>query len=148
MATRSRIGIQLSDNSVLSVYHHWDGYPQWLGRILKTHYNTKEKVSELIDGGDMSSCWSNECWTGKETAPYVKEIKKTAKYAPQYYSQRGEDCPPRLDDSISKYLDKDNNEEYAYIWTVNDEWKCVDMHSFDHRKDPEFIEIPDGALAV
>ena len=41
MATRSRIGIQLKDNSVLSVYHHWDGYPQWLGRILTTHYNTK-----------------------------------------------------------------------------------------------------------
>ena len=47
MATRSRIGIQLKDNSVLSVYHHWDGYPQWLGRILTTHYNTKEKVAEL-----------------------------------------------------------------------------------------------------
>ena len=42
---------------------------------------------------------------------------------PQYYSQRGEDCPPRLDDSIFKYLDKDNNEEYAYIWSVNNEWK-------------------------
>ena len=47
MATRSRIGIQLADESVLSVYHHWDGYPEWLGRILKTHYNTKEKVAEI-----------------------------------------------------------------------------------------------------
>ena len=55
MATRSRIGIELSDGSILSAYHHWDGYPQWLGRILNTHYNTKDKVSELIDGGDMSS---------------------------------------------------------------------------------------------
>ena len=54
MGTRSRIGIQLQDDSILSVYHHWDGYPSWLGRILKTHYNTKEKVAELIDGGDMS----------------------------------------------------------------------------------------------
>ena len=67
MATRSRIGIQLSDNSVLSVYHHWDGYPQWLGRILKTHYNTKEKVADLIDGGDMSSAWTNERWTDPES---------------------------------------------------------------------------------
>ena len=62
MATRSRIGIQLQDDSILSAYHHWDGYPTWLGRILKTHYNTKEKVAELIDGGDMSSCWTNERW--------------------------------------------------------------------------------------
>ena len=47
MATRSRIGIQLKDNSVLSVYHHWDGYPSWLGRILTTHYNSRELASEL-----------------------------------------------------------------------------------------------------
>ena len=53
MATRSRIGIQLSDDSILSVYHHWDGYPQWLGRILNTHYNSREQAAELIDGGDM-----------------------------------------------------------------------------------------------
>ena len=68
MGTRARIGIQLKDNSVLSVYHHWDGYPEWLGRILKTHYNSKEKASELIDGGDMSVCWTKERWTGKELA--------------------------------------------------------------------------------
>ena len=55
MATRSRIGIELKDGSILSVYHHWDGYPQWLGRILKTHYNSREQAAELIDGGDMSS---------------------------------------------------------------------------------------------
>ena len=88
MATRSRIGIQLKDESVLSVYHHWDGYPEWLGRILTTHYNTKEKVAELIDGGDMSSCWNDTVW-GKTHADGLK-------YGPEYYSARGEDCPPRL----------------------------------------------------
>jgi len=30
MATRSRIALQLTDDSFLSVYHHWDGYPEWL----------------------------------------------------------------------------------------------------------------------
>ena len=47
MSTRSRIGIKLEDGSILSAYHHWDGYPEWLGRILKQHYNTNEKVAEL-----------------------------------------------------------------------------------------------------
>jgi hypothetical protein len=60
MATRSRIGIELKNGSVLSVYHHWDGYPEWLGRILKTHYNDRQKVAELIDGGDMSLCWTED----------------------------------------------------------------------------------------
>ena len=104
MATRSRIGIQLADESVLSVYHHWDGYPEWLGRILKTHYNSKDKASELIDGGDMSCCWTDDRWTGNQIAPYVIEQKKSKEYGPQYYSQRNEDCPPRYDQSVDCLL--------------------------------------------
>jgi len=126
MSTRSRIGIELSDGSILSAYHHYDGYESWLGRILKTHYNTKEKVAELIDGGDMSSCWG--------------EDKK-----PEYYSARGEDCPPRLDVDILGYLHPDRSEEYAYLFR-NGEWVCYDMHEFDDDKHPEIVEIPSGAL--
>ena len=148
MATRSRIGIELKDGSILSAYHHWDGYPQWLGRILNTHYNSRQQAADLIDGGDMSCAWTNERWTGKDLAPYVKEIKETEEYGPQYYSQRGENCPPRYDDDIFDFLEKENNEEYAYVWTVNNEWKCLDMHSFDDSKSPEVVEIPSGHLAV
>ena len=68
MATRSRIGIELSDGSILSAYHHWDGYPEWLGRILKTHYNSKELAAELIDGGDMSSAWTNAGFNNETVA--------------------------------------------------------------------------------
>ena len=141
MSTRSRIGIQLSDDSILSSYHHWDGNPEWLGRILNTHYNTKDKVSELIDGGDMSVCWTKERWTGKQLAPYVKEIKESRRYGPQYYSQRGEDCPPRLDKDLCEYLLPDNSEEFAYIFR-NDQWVCYNMHSFDNTKLPEVVSIP------
>ncbi len=135
MATRSRIGIELSDGSVLSAYHHWDGYPEWLGRILNTHYNSKELASELIDGGDMSSCWSDACW---ETKLPVGE------YGPEYYSQRGEDCPPRLDKNLNEYLC--NSEEYSYLFT-NGEWVCYanDSRGLNIVKE---IEIPNGALAV
>ena len=55
MGTRSRIGIQLQDNSVLSVYCHYDGYPEFNGRVLRDNYDTIEKVRNLIDGGDMSA---------------------------------------------------------------------------------------------
>ena len=146
MATRSRIGIQLKDNSILSVYHHWDGYPEWLGRILNTHYTSRDKVAELIDGGDMSSCWTNERWGGvNEYGGQMKE--ETTEYGPQYYSQRGEDTPPRYDDDIFDFLKKENNEEYAYIWTVNNKWVCQNMNQFNDN-DPEKVEIPAGNLAV
>ena len=144
MATRSRIGIQLSDDSILSVYHHWDGYPTWLGRSLKTHYNTKEKVAELIDGGDMSSCWTKDRWTGKKVAKYVIENVEVEEYGPQYYSARGENCPPRLDDDLCEYLKE--GEEYSYIFRSG-KWVCYDMNEFNDKL-PELTEIPEGALAV
>ena len=138
MATRSRIGIELQDGSILSAYHHWDGYPTWLGRILETHYNTKEKVSSLIDGGDMSSCWSDDIWGEK---------LPEGEFAPEYYSARGENCPPRLDADLCEYLLPDNSEEYSYIFTSAG-WVCYDMHEFDDSKLPEIVEIPSGELAV
>ena len=128
MATRSRIGLELADGSILSAYHHWDGYETWLGRILKTHYNSKELAAELIDGGDMSTCWNEE-------------------NQPEYYSARGEDCPPRLDLDLLGYLHPDKSEEYAYLFR-NGEWVCYNMHQFDDSKLPEIVEIPSGALAV
>ena len=138
MATRSRIGIELKDGSVLSAYHHWDSYPEWLGRILKTHYNTHEQASELIDGGDMSCCWTNMRWT-KDGATEVEE------YGAEYYSGRGEDCPPRYDKTLEEYLSE--GEEYAYIFS-NGEWVCYNMHQFDTDKTPKIVKIPSGALAV
>ena len=143
MATRARIGLQVG-NSIVSVYHHWDGYPQWLGRILNTHYTTKSQVIDLIDGGDMSTCWTKERWTGKELAPYVKEIKEAEKYGPQHYAQRGEDCPPRLDESITEFIN--NGEEYGYIFK-DGEWFCYDTKSWSDTF-AQIIDIPEGALAV
>lgn len=137
MATRSRIGLQLSDGSVLSAYHHWDGYPESLGCKLKTHYNSKELAAKLIDGGDMSSCWTNDSWTTDMSG--CNRVKKE-EYGPQYYSQRGEDCPPRLDVNLIEYLG--DGEEYAYLFT-NGEWVCYELG-----ETPKTVEIPSGALAV
>ena len=144
MGTRSRIGIQLSDDSILSAYHHWDGYPEWLGRILTTHYNSREQAAELIDGGDMSCAWTKDRWTGKQVAKYVTENVEVEEYGPQYYSARGENCPPRLDNSVIEFLS--NSEEYSYIFTSAG-WICYDMNEFNDKL-PELTEIPAGALAV
>jgi hypothetical protein len=141
MATRSRIGLELSNGSngaVISAYHHWDGYESWLGRILKTHYNSYEKASELIDGGDMSTCWTDDRW----------DDSADGSYGPQYYSQRGQDCPPRLDADLCEYLLPDGAEEYHYLFTQKNEWVCYNMNQFDDSKLPEVVEIPSGALAV
>ena len=141
MSTRSRIGLELSDGSILSVYHHYDGYPSWLGVKLQEHYNTYETVADLIDGGDMSVCWSNERWnsTPNEYGGYTRH--EVEEYGPDYYSGRGENCPPRHDASWGAYADKERGEEYHYIFTRKNEWVCIDMHQFEEG-DPAPSVVP------
>ena len=117
MATRARIGLLLETGYVLSVYHHWDGYPEWLGVTLKEKFNTYEKIAELIDGGNMSSCDSDNVYD-YEKQEYVKRDPQ-----PEYYG--GDDEQPRLDTTVEDYLA--NGEEYAYLFE-NNQWVCYDLH--------------------
>ena len=40
MSTNGRIGIKYEGGSIVSVYHHWDSYPEWLGVTLEKKFNT------------------------------------------------------------------------------------------------------------
>lgn len=54
MATRSTIGKLNEDNSVTSVYCHWDGYPAGVGATLQQHYTDPDKIDRLLRLGDIS----------------------------------------------------------------------------------------------
>jgi len=125
MATRSRIGLLLETGYVLSVYHHWDGYPEWLGVTLKEKFNTYEKIAELIDGGDISCCDAQVDWLENHV---------------QYYNDRGENTEPRLDTTVEDYLA--NGEEYAYLFE-NNQWVCYDLHG----NKPRVVNIPEKEVA-
>ena len=122
MATRSRIGLQLADGHILSVYHHWDGYPEWLGVTLNNKFNTRDKVAELIDGGDISSCDSDTDWNLNKVENHV-----------QYYNDRGENTEPRLDANFDEYVK--NGEEYAYVFTLDHTWEC---YAIDRSYDDDY----------
>ena len=139
MGTRSRIGIQLSDDSILSVYCHWDGYPSFNGKVLREFYNTKEKVTQLINGGNISSLHTNVGWNN-ETLPET---------GPQYYTTRGEsidDNEPELNKNQSEYLNTADEcgEEYAYLFTSAG-WTCYNVRSWDDNYKKE-EEIPAGSI--
>ena len=122
MATRSRIGLQLVDGNILSVYHHWDGYPQWLGVTLNEKFNTREKVAELLDGGDISCCDSDSDWNLNKVENHV-----------QYYNDRGDNTEPRLDSNFDDYVK--NGEEYAYVFTLDHVWEC---YAIDRNYDDDY----------
>jgi len=134
MSTNARIGIKLADDSIVSVYHHWDGYPEWLGRMLERHYNTKESVTDLIDGGDMSSCYTN---SGFNNEPLGGD-------RPLYYTMRGDELtPPQVAESLTEYLEQstDCGGEYAYVFD-NGEWFCYNTQTWGDSYG-QIVEIPE-----
>ena len=129
MGTRSRIGLQLANGSVLSVYCHWDGYPEFNGVKLVEYHNSFQKAAALIDGGDISALHTNLGWD--------REVLPTT--GPLYYSDRGEVREPRLDNTLEEYLS--DGEEYAYLFT-DGKWVCYNMNQFNDNKLPEVVAIP------
>ena len=138
MGTRSRIGIEMPDHSVVSVYCHWDGYVESNGRILVEHYLNREDVQELIDGGSMSSLRTTHTWESSalrdENGKIIEDDAGSWSYShtrepqPLYHSERGEENEPdytSFDEFVSGKL---GGEEYAYLFDLNDNWKAYKMN--------------------
>ena len=113
MATRSHIGIK-NGNSVRYVYCHYDGYPEYNGRLLLQNYTTVEKVNELIDGGDLSSL-------GKEIKTdlphsWAKRVEGVCVY---YGRDRGETGVGPKTCDIDDYNDNDVDYQYLFDTDIN-----------------------------
>jgi len=142
MGTRSCIGLALGPDQIVSVYCHYDGYIQGNGRQLLEHFNTKELVETLIDGGDMSSLYSIHMWEsaplkqiihhadGRQTTDYMRDSDDNwiyspvkAEPSPMYYSERGEDAPPKMT-TFDEFLKDNMGEEWCYLFTPGTGWQC------------------------
>lgn len=118
MATRSNIGIKNTDGSIEMIYCHWDGYPSHHLPILTGHYNTEDKVRELLALGDISSLAERVKPNENEVHTYNKAIDDVVV---AYHRDRGEELHsaikyPNLDAALS------DKEEYVYIFEDN-EWR-------------------------
>ena len=133
MGTRSRIGYELPDHTVVSVYCHYDGYVEHNGRILVEHYQNREDVKELIDGGSMSSLRSTHLWETKavrdDDGNIVRDEYDNWVYAPVrdpqplYHTERGEELEVVLS-SFDEFIGGKCGEEYAYLYDLNGNWKA------------------------
>ena len=108
MATRSNIGIREIDGTVNTIYCHWDGYPQYVGRLLLTHYTTESQVRDLLDLADVS------------------ELQATPQECVAYHRDRGElKAEPHTFAPGSRVREND----YAYVWDVTESrwYWCDDL---------------------
>ena len=105
MGTRSNIAYEQADGKVIVTYCHYDGYPEYNGRIINKHYNNKTKAKKLANVG------------------YLSGLKPTIA---ESIEDRVHQDKPKVYDNIRQYLNDVNWDiEYAYMYS-NGEWYILD----------------------
>ena len=128
MATRSSIGIKNEKGEIRSVYCHYDGYPEWVGKVLVEHYDTTEKVEELLSLGALSSLGERVKPNENEEHSYENPVRDVTV---AYHRDRGEELNEAITfkniDEVKKLFDWsiyhyvfDNGEWYVYYFKDED----------------------------
>ena len=118
MGTRSNIAYKKSDGRIVSMYCHYDGYPEYNGVVLNEHYNTKEKARGLVDNG------------------YQSELKETVEEANRY---RVHQDPPTIYRSLHAFImDINFDIEWVYLFK-DDAWYFAET---------SYIRLPGGEYNV
>ena len=55
MATRALIGFIDDNRNLVATYNHYDGYPEYLGKVLDKHFNSDDKAEKVANVGYISS---------------------------------------------------------------------------------------------
>lgn len=112
MSTNSRIGIVREGGTIRSIYCHFDGYPNHHEVILKSYYNTKEDVEELLDLGNLSVLGSS-IGVKHSFNDFSKKDCCTA-----FGRDRGDkDAEALIHGNIDEFLEE--GEEYNYLFQDN-----------------------------
>ena len=145
MATRSNIAYRTPDGRIVSIYCHWDGYPENNGKILAEHYTDSIKIAELVGLGGISSLRPEI----GEKHPFSKFECKEDEYDGAAYENmttfycrdRGEELVISVYDDIPSWIA--DMEEYAYLWNGT-EWLVNDHGELDEKgRFPMFSRVVD-----
>ena len=125
MATTSRIGMEMPNGEVKSIYCHWDGYPEGVGATLQEHYTNPEKVEALIALGDISSL--SRCVSVNIPGVTHTFDNPDPDVTVAYHRDRGEKIlAPSIDPDVRNFA-KSFYEQYAYVFTQQGEWKTLSL---------------------
>ena len=113
MGTRSTIAIKQKDGKYKQIYCHWDGYLSHNGNVLLNHYNTPEKVKELIALGDLSILDKN---IGEKIDFEDSELREKNEQCLAYHRDREEDYFIKIYHSDEDFRKNSQTGEYDYLF--------------------------------
>lgn len=109
MATRSFIAVK-TDDTIKASYCHWDGYPEYNGKILNENY-TKDDALKLLEFGQISS------------------LGETIDSCVFYHRDRGEELSTHSFNSIKNLTELADDYGAEYVYLFDKEWLVCDPDS-------------------
>ena len=109
MATRALIGYLDDSKKLTTTYNHYDGYPEYLGKVLKEHYGGDEKAKYVASVGYITSIDED----GKINSKF-NESANTMILDEEAFS-----AAMQIGDEVNGY-----GADYGYVY-FNDEWNTV-----------------------
>jgi len=110
MATRARIGVLHPDGSVTSIYSHWDGYPNGVGKTLGENYSHQDRAKRLVAMGGVSV------------------LEGTIEESVFYHRDRDEDLQIEESPNETAFLKQSERDgaQWSYLWK-GDSWSRYRM---------------------
>ena len=109
MATRALIGYLDNSKKLTTTYNHYDGYPDYLGKVLKEHYSGDEKAKYVASVGYITSIDED----GKINSKF-NESANTMILDEEAFS-----AAMQIGDEVNGY-----GADFGYVY-FNDEWNIV-----------------------
>jgi hypothetical protein len=127
MSTRSMILEEQKDGRYLGIYCHYDGYLEYNGRILMTHYKSRRKVRELLELGDLS-----------RLAP---RLKPRSNRPHNFYSAQSDVCvffgrdrgeiATNAEYVTLEELNRDADIEFTYVYGLDNKWRYFEYRQLN-----------------
>ena len=126
MSTRCRIGIEHEDDTIESIYCHHDSYYSYVGKLLYMHYTDREKISKLMQLGDMSVLGIEPINIGWDKDIPYDNISHFYRACECYDEDDGK---ARISNSRQKFgeLTAKFGGDFAYLFSKEDKWlvSCI-----------------------
>lgn len=120
MGTRSYIAKQIGDNQFLTIYCQLNGYPEHNGDLLVNHYNTPEKVDELLALGDLY--YLREFVAPDPDFPHCVDDAQPGVTIAYHRDEGCRDCEAKVMTLEELYESTEEWVEYAYIFSQQGKW--------------------------
>ena len=116
-ATRWNVAVEMPNGKVTAVYGHYDGYPQYVGKLLKKYYSQGGKVRDLVKLGKQGISTLDKSMKGGKNHSFNNPKDGETVF---YGRDRGEKGSMTSKWGNRDKVKFDSGEEYAYIYNMKE----------------------------